>query len=83
MTRFAPFMQHLRHLCCGDRSSVQGSDHDVVGTLIVDPCLVVAEDPLIEAAEFAFWGRFANSFRRNKRPYPKVGLTRAEYFRRF
>ncbi len=53
MTRFAPLVQHLRHLRRGNRSCVQGSDHDVVGTLIVDPCLVVAEDPLVDAVEFA------------------------------
>jgi hypothetical protein len=53
MTRFASLVQHLPHLRCGDRSRIQGTDHDVVGTLIVDPCLVVAEDPMIEAVEFA------------------------------
>jgi hypothetical protein len=34
----------------GNRSSIQGADHDVVRTLIVDPRLVVSEDSIIEVS---------------------------------
>jgi hypothetical protein len=50
MTWFAPFMENFGHLGRGDRSGIQGSYHDVVRTLIVDPRLVVSEDSIVEVS---------------------------------
>ena len=43
-----PFVDNIRNLGRGNRSSIQGSDDDVMGPLIVNLCLVVAEDPPVK-----------------------------------
>jgi len=53
VTRFTPFVENIRNLGRGDRTGIQGSDDDVVSTLIVYPCFIVSEDSIIERLESA------------------------------
>ena len=53
VTRFTPFVENIRNLGRGDRTRIQGSDDDVVSTLIVYPCFIVSEDSIIERLESA------------------------------
>jgi hypothetical protein len=48
VTGLMPFVDNIRNLGRGNRSSIQGSDDDVMGPLIVNLCLVVAEDPPVK-----------------------------------
>ena len=50
VTRSSPFTEHLWHLGRGDRTRIEGSYHDVVSSMIVDPRLVVSEDSIIEVS---------------------------------
>jgi hypothetical protein len=46
MARSSPFAEHLWHLRRGNCSRIEGSYHDVVSSLVVDPRLVVDPDVL-------------------------------------
>ncbi len=52
VTRFTPFVENIRNLGRGDRTGIQGFDDDVVSTLIVYTCFIVAKNPLVKALEF-------------------------------
>ena len=52
VTGFTPLTKHVWNLRRGDRTSIQGSDHNVVRSLIIDPCFIVREDPLVKILEF-------------------------------
>ena len=50
VTRSSPFTEHFRHLGRCDCARIEGSYHDVVGSLVVDVRLVVSEDSIIEVS---------------------------------
>jgi hypothetical protein len=52
VTGLTPFTKHVWNLGRGNRSSIQSSDHNVVRSLIIDPCFIVREDPLVKILEF-------------------------------
>ena len=52
VTGLTPFTKHVWNLGRGDRTSIQSSDHNVVRSLIIDPCLIVREDTLVKILEF-------------------------------
>ena len=51
VTGFTPFAEHIWNLGCGDRTSIQCPDHNVVRSLVSDQCFV-AENPMVKAFEF-------------------------------
>jgi len=52
VTGFTPFVENVRNLGRGDRSSIQGSYHNVVRLLIVDRRFIVTPDSVVKAPEF-------------------------------
>ena len=52
MTGLTPFTKHVWNLGRSNRTSIQSSDHNVVRSLIIDPCFIVREDPLVKILEF-------------------------------
>ena len=52
VTGLTPFTKHVWNLGRSNRSSIQSSDHNVVRSLIIDPCFIVRQDPLVEVLEF-------------------------------
>jgi hypothetical protein len=48
VTGLAPFVENIRNLCRGNRSSIQGSDNDVVGPLVVELDFIVTANAIIE-----------------------------------
>ena len=53
VTGLTPFTKNVWNLGRSNRSSIQSSDHNVVRSLIIDPCFIVREDPLVKILEFA------------------------------
>jgi hypothetical protein len=52
VTRLTPFTKNFWNLGRSNRSSIQSFDHNVVRSLIVDPCFTVREDTLVEVLKF-------------------------------
>ena len=52
VTGLTPFTKHVWNLGRSNRTSIQSSDHNVVRSLIVDPCFIVREDTLVEVLKF-------------------------------
>ena len=50
VTRSSPFTEHFRYLGRCDCARIEGSYHDVVGSLVVDVRLVVSEDSIIKVS---------------------------------
>ena len=51
MARFTPLTKNFWHLGCGNYSGIKGSDHDVVGTSIMDLHFLVPGNALIQLEE--------------------------------
>ncbi len=52
VTGLTPFTENVWNLSRSNRTSIQSSDHNVVRSLIIDPCFIVRQDPLVEVLEF-------------------------------
>ena len=51
VTGLTPFTKNVWNLGRSNRSSIQSSDHNVVRSLIIDPCFIVREDTLVKILE--------------------------------
>jgi hypothetical protein len=80
MTGFTPFMEHFRHLRRGDCSSIKGSYHDVVSTRVVDPCLVVGKDAIVQVLEFITKSTHCSCCEMTQITFSKAGVLSRNYF---
>ena len=51
VTGLTPLTENVWNLGRSNRSCIQSSDHNVMRSLIIDSCLIVAQDPLIKILE--------------------------------